>query len=421
MENKSCLAEGLVVSTDMGKTGINANELIVGSTGCGKTTSICCPRMLHTYTESIICPISKAAIRDEYSPLFEERGYKIMDIDFAHPEKSEVGYDPLHYVKREEDVMQLAEVIISGSGEDNRNRGEKYWEDSGSSVIAALIHLEIQNAKSENRRPSLQNVKKINDAMKQTKEGNSLDVLFEKAEREEPGCPAYRCWRVLDDLAERTYSCVMSIVNAAINTLISNNVIAMCDKDKMLDIEKIGKEKTVLFIQTSPMVESLKTYVNILYYDVFRILFEEAESNDNSRLDVPVHVICDDFACGSRIEGFHRYISIFRAAGISVTLLLQSESQLVSMYGENAAQTIIDNCDTYVYMGGNDVNTCQNVALRANKQTNTILDMPLEQVIVFRRGSKPYVGRRYQTYNDPIYKDLVRMNEKIKDKSMLSL
>ena len=82
---------------------------------------------------------------------------------------------------------------------------------------------------------------------------------------------------------------------------------------------------------------------------MFRTLFEAAEENADNCLKVPVHIICDDFACGSTINDFEEYISIFRAAGISVTLLLQSESQLSGMYGPIAATTIVNNCDTYVY------------------------------------------------------------------------
>ena len=108
-----------------------------------------------------------------------------------------------------------------------------------------------------------------------------------------------------------------------------------------------------------------------------------------------------------RGEDFEEYISVFRAAGISVTLLLQSESQLESMYGENEATTIINNCDTYVYMGGMDIKTCKNISQRLDKPLKMVLSMPLEQVVVFRRGEEPFVSRRYQILNDPLYQVLM--------------
>ena len=104
---------------------------------------------------------------------------------------------------------------------------------------------------------------------------------------------------------------------------------------------------------------------------------------------------------------FEDYISIFRAAGISVTLLLQSESQLVHMYGEYAATTIINNCDTYIFMGGNDLRTCQSISTRINRPVHKVMCLPREQVVVFRRGEEPYYSRRYQILDDPVYKEVM--------------
>ena len=100
---------------------------------------------------------------------------------------------------------------------------------------------------------------------------------------------------------------------------------------------------------------------------------------------------------------FEDYISIFRAAGISVTLLLQSESQLSSMYGPEAAKTIINNCDTYVYMGGMDIETCRSIAAKSNKTLATIMSLPKKSVVVFRRGEKPWFSERYRITEDPEY------------------
>ena len=181
----------------------------------------------------------------------------------------------------------------------------------------------------------------------------------------------------------------------------------MTRKKKRVSFQELGRKRIVLFITTSPMNKTFQNLVNLMYADMFRVLFEEAEMNVDAKLRVPVHMVCDDFACGSRINDFEEYISIFRAAGISVTLLLQSESQLEDMYGENAATTIINNCDTYVYMGGMDISTCEHVAKRTNKPLHWVLSMPLAQVIVFRKGSKPYISRRYQILEDPLYQEVM--------------
>ena len=105
----------------------------------------------------------------------------------------------------------------------------------------------------------------------------------------------------------------------------------------------------ILFLTTSPVNKSMQKLSTMFYTDAFRILFEYAESLKSKELPVPVHIIYDDFATGSVVPDFHEYLSIFCAKRMSVTLLLQSESQLAEMYGKMQATTIINNCDTYEY------------------------------------------------------------------------
>jgi hypothetical protein len=143
--------------------------------------------------------------------------------------------------------------------------------------------------------------------------------------------------------------------------------------------------------------------VNLFYAQLFKSLFEFGESCADGRLPVPVHVLCDDFATGSRILNFPEYISIFREKGISVTLLVQSESQLEGMYGQSNATTIINNCDTYVYMGGMDLCTCRSVSTRVNLPLEDVLYMPIGREMIFRRGQKPIITERYDIENDDRY------------------
>ncbi len=408
MADLTCLAEGLVAPADFEQTGLNLNEIVVGPTGCGKSFSNAYSRLVHTTESSVVVPIAKSAIKDKFSKMFKDRGYMVIDLDFAHPEKCKVGYDPLDYIHSDEDVVQLARNMIEPDKDKSKNsHADPYWNESAISIHAAEIALIRLNAEDAGKKATYADVIKLHRSLRYDAEKSiftsNLDGLFEAAERRHPGNHATEMWKTIRGLATRTASCILSTVNNAIDKIFSENVLEMTKKEKRVSFRDLGNKKVALFITTSPMNQTLQNYVNVLYADMFRELFETAEKRQNSRLKVPVHIICDDFACGSRINDFEDYISIFRAAGISVTLLLQSESQLISMYGESAATTIINNCDTYVYMGGMDIATCQNVSKRVNKSLNTVMSMPLEQVIVFRRGSEPFVSRRYQILDDPAY------------------
>lgn len=414
MFDYTCLAEGVVFPASFKETGINQNEIIVGPTGGGKTVSICEPRICHTMQSSLVVPLSKRALKEKYGRMLKERGYEVIDLDFVNPEKCEIGYDPLDFVRTEEDVVQLARNLVSMGGTSSGRTGtvDPYWNDSATSVLGAEIALILLNAKDSNKKACFGDVVELHHSLK-VEQGKkelrcNLDTLFEAAERMHPGNQASSLWNTIKGLAYTTASCILSIVNNAMDKIFSKKVIDMTRKEERINFRELGEKKVVAFITTSPMNQALLNLINVLYADLFRELFMAAEQKDNNCLNVPVHIICDDFACSGKIAQFENHISIFRAAGISVTLLLQSESQLTNMYGEQAATTIINNCDTYVYMGGMDIMTCKNVSQRINKPLHTIMTLPLEQVIVFRRGAQPVVARRYQTYEDPIYQKYIQ-------------
>lgn len=435
MKDITCLAEGITYPADSSVTGLNLNEIIVGGTGCGKSFSNAYSRLLHTHESSVVVPIAKRAIMGMFKGMFEERGYEVLVLDFAHPGKSDAGYDPLRYIKNNQDALRLARSLIYATPAIGRVREEDpYWNNSATSVIAAEIILVrlideepqfvdvIQNGMKLlpriflGKHPTFADVLHLHRSMevKPDKNGqfsSNLDELFDTAEEFFPGNQATQLWKTVKGLSMKTASCILSIANNALDKIFTEGVLNMVKNKRNVGFRELGRKKTALFVLNSPMNKSLLSLTNMMYSDLFKELFEEAEEKPEGRLDVPVHIVCDDFACAGRIDGFEDYISIFRAAGISVTLLLQSESQLTSMYGDGAAATIVNNCDTYVYLGGMDIYTCENIARRMNKPLDKVLSLPLETAVVFRRGMPHAVARRYQTLEDPVYKELMEKQE----------
>ena len=172
---------------------------------------------------------------------------------------------------------------------------------------------------------------------------------------------------------------------------------------RKVNFKEIASKRTVLFVSSSAVNPALNCFINMFYAQAFKSLFEFAESRPDGVLPVPVHVLCDDFATGSRILNFPEYISIFREKRISVTLLLQSESQLISMYGCEDAITIINNCDTYLYMGSMDLTSSRSASERMNVPLEDVLYMPVGQMYIFRRGQRPVVTQRYNIRKDKLY------------------
>ena len=178
-----------------------------------------------------------------------------------------------------------------------------------------------------------------------------------------------------------------------------------------VDFPALTAEKTVLFVTTSAVNPSLNAFAGLFYSQAVKELFEYAESRENGVLPRPLHLLCDDFAVGARVSSFAQYISVFREKGMSVSILLQSESQLRSMYGDADAVTIINNCDRYLYLGGMDLATCRSVAERMSLPLPEVLYMPLGREFLFQRGRRPVVTERFHITEDPEWRRAAGLTE----------
>ena len=412
MKERVILGKNVNYSTDCNETGLNNNILIAGASGVGKTMSFSEPRLLQTKYTSLIATVTKRRIVNKYTPMFKERRYDILDLNFVDPLKSNCGYDPLTYVNSCSDITFLARSIVKADPQKENTHADPYWDEAAISLLSAEISY-ILMTKSN---PSFADVLELHDSIYFVESGGgintSLDRMFESLERKEPNCFAVSCWRSFATLPIKTASCVFGTLNTMMDTIFSPEIRKLMRLEKTIDFEKIASKKTILFVTTSAVNPALHSFVNIFYAQAFKQLFEYAELQEDGMLPIPVHVLCDDFATGGRILNFPEYISIFREKQISVTLLLQSESQLEQMYGSNNATTIINNCDTYVYLGGMDLKTAQNVSLRLNTPLEDVLYMPIGREVIFRRGQRPIVTQRYDIQKDKLYQAVTKEYEK---------
>ena len=398
------LGENCCYSSDCNETGLNNNIIVCGGSGSGKTMSISEPRLLETKTSSLISTVTKRRIVTKYMPLFKERGYNVLDLNFVNPIESTCSYDPLKYVASYSDITFLAKSIVKADPQKDRSSADPYWDEAAISLLSA----EIAYILMTNDKATFADVLELHDSLTIDVGGStirtSLDDQFDYMASEYPTCFAVSCWKSFKSLPIKTAGCVFGTLNTTIDTIFSPELREMMVTKPQVDFELMATEKTILFVTTSAVNPALHCFVNMFYAQAFKQLFEYAESSQNGVLPVPVHVLCDDFATGGRVLNFAEYISIFREKRISVTLLLQSESQLEQMYGTGNATTIINNCDSYIYLGGMDIKTAQNISLRLNVPIDEVLYMPIGQEILFRRGQRPIITRRYDIQKDELYK-----------------
>lgn len=328
----------------------------------------------------------------------------------AEPERSDCCFDPLKYVHSEEDITDLASAIVLSNVKKADSKQDPFWDDSAISLLSAECALVREQGKT-----TFADVVKIQNHIALLDGGGAgirttMDIMFDQLMDQKPDSYAGKYWRTFRENPERTAKCVFTTINTTMDKLFTSGICAQMREKPYIDFGKIASEKSVIFVTTSPVKKTLHSLAQLFLAQAVKELFELAERRPDGTLPIPVHISFDDFATGGRCANFPEYISIFREKGISSTILLQSEAQLRQMYGTDAV-TILDNCDSYVYLGGNNMETAKNISLRLNVPMDEVLSMPVGQAVIFRRGQQPVVTQRYDVFRDEAYKRITREYE----------
>ena len=232
-----------------------------------------------------------------------------------------------------------------------------------------------------------------------------LDQLFAgmRNRSSEMGRYAQRCYKQFRVAASRTLRSILITTFAKLVPFTSVEMEELTSMDDV-NITMLGQRKTALFVVCSDCEGGhLDRIVRLFFTQALSELCAFADNCcEGGALDVPVRLILDDFACGVSLAGFDRSIAIIRSRNISAMIVIQSITQLESLYGASAAKTIVNNCDTLLYMGGSCVETAQDIALRTNLPLRKILYMPLGQSWVFRRGEEPRLVKNISPENSPL-------------------
>ncbi len=415
MSGKMIIADGCEYSMDCYETKLNNNVIVVGGSGAGKTTGVVIPNLLQAYGSYIVTD-PKGNLYKKYGQYLESRGYTVMNLNLARPD-GETRYNFMDYINDEQDVIKLAHMIVASGGEDVFHNQNSYFyymaETFLSSAIAAAKYVEsfYHDEKYYHTLSALLRCC-VNKANKQINAGNGASesvedktkeykfplLLFEDETEEDDKWNdlSERLLITTDNLAVETASSIVSTLGSVIGRLNTEGVEKMMlSPNKAIDFEALGKTKTAIFVTVSDNDRSMDVFANMFFTQAMQALCDYADTKcKDEALPVPVRFIMDDFATNCTIEDFPRMISAIRSRNISVMLMLQAESQLEKRYGKEAF-TIISNCDTYLYMGGNDLETAKRIAERADVPYKKILYMPVGTNWIFRRGQMPVSGTTY--------------------------
>lgn len=387
------LAKEVVVSNDTWRTRLNNNDLIIGASGSGKTSGYVIPN-IKLCGESMVISDTKGLLYDKLHNELLASGYEVKLLDFVKMSKSSC-YNPLDYVRVdtetekvcEQDVLSVAYSLLPTTRQD-----DPFWEETARMVLASLVAFVKEALPGAE-----QDMVSVTSLANMLYTGSDAESLFNELERHKPDSFAVKKFKGYRDImtsSKKSWACVLQFLNVALNTYDFADVRNMLRGENKIWVEDLGRKKVALFVNVSDTDHTYDNLINVFYTQAIQCLCREADNNPDGRLEVPVRIILDDYAGSAVIADFDKIISVIRSRNLSVSVVLQSISQLDSLYTPAQAMTILNGCDHMLYLGGQDVDTARHISVKANKPIREILNMSIDEAYLFERGSKPRLVKR---------------------------
>lgn len=400
MQNTSdrILSDGVRVCNNTWITGRNNNDLIIGPSGAGKTTGYVLPNILNS-AESMIIVDTKGNLYHKTADHLRQKGYTVFLLDFTDIQNSPVGYNPLDFIHRDEmgepneqDIMTISQAILPDESVSN----DPFWSRISRLVLETAVAY-ILDFTSDTTLTS------VSTLLAELTTGK-LDRLLEEVGAIAPDSLCYRryaMWRNMRQ-AEKMTASVAGILAEAMAVLSSRGAQRLYADPVRVNFQSVANHKTAVFLNVSDTDAAQYKLVSLFYSQALHALSDYADRRPGNRLPIPVRLYLDDFASNLVIPEFDKIISVIRSREISVSIMLQSITQLNTMYGEDRAKTIIANCDHCLLLGCNDVDTARYFSVKANTSLHRILDMSLDSAWLFERGSEArQVSKTTPVYNLP--------------------
>ena len=361
------LTQNVAISFMVRRHRRNLNILVIGGSGAGKTRFFALPNILNGNCSFIILD-PKGEILRTVGHVLESLGYEIKVLDLLHMERSHC-YNPFDYLRNVDDIQRLVSNIFASSTPKGAQSQDPFWDNAASILLKAVICLLWFEAPKEE-----QNFEMVLEVLRsaQVKEEDEsfqspMDLLFEKVRDRDPGHISVKFY---DDFKQAAGKTMKSILITLLSKLEKFNIpsLAQLTMTDEMDLRSIGKRKTAVFAIIPDNDTSFNFLVSILYTQLFQMLFEEADLSPNGRLPVHVHFVMDEFANVALPSDFDKLLATMRSREISVSIILQNLAQLKALY-EKEWESIVGNCDEFLYLGGNEQSTHEYVSKLLGKET----------------------------------------------------
>lgn len=342
------------------------NVLVIGGSGAAKTRSFVLPNILTANTNYVITD-PKSEVLLATGGYLKEQGYDVRVLNLVNLEQSD-GYNPFRYLRDEKDVLKLVNNLIQSTTPKGSHESDPFWTKAETALLQAIILMLFQEAPEYEQNFSM--VMRVLEyaEVREEDEGHvsPLDLLFESIERRKPDSVAVRQYKVFKLAAGKTAKSIL--VSTAVRLAPFNlpQIQALTNHDDM-DLYTLGEKKVALYAVIPDNDNTFNFLVSLLYAQAFQALYYSADQIHHGPLPRHVRFVLDEFAA-MPLPGFTRELATMRSRSISASVIIQNMAQIKELY-KDSWETIPGNCDTILYLGGNESSTHKYVSEMLGKAT----------------------------------------------------
>lgn len=361
------LTQNVSIGFDGRKHRRNLNTLVIGGSGAGKTRFFALPNTMQANTSLIVLDPKGEIARSE-GHLLESKGYVVKVLDLINMDRSHC-YNPFVYLQSDNDVQKLVTNIFKATTPKGSQSNDPFWDTAASMLLLALVfYLWYEAPTDEQNFPMVMELLRAGEVKEDDDNFVSpLDILFNQLEVDSPNHIALKYYRDYHSGSAKTLKSIQITLASRLEKFNLESLASLTQTDE-LELDKIGERKTALFAIIPDNDSSFNFLVSVLYTQLFQQLFYMADHKYGGRLPVHVHFLMDEFANVSLPDDFDKILSVMRSREVSVSIILQNLAQLKALF-EKQWESIVGNCDEFLYLGGNEQSTHKYVSELLGKAT----------------------------------------------------
>ena len=361
------LTQNFRISLDTHKHRRCLNILVVGGSGAGKSRGFALPNIMQCCCSMVITD-PKAELLRKTGGLLEKKGYEVRVFDLINPDTS-FCYNPFEYVHDDKDVLRLISNLIQNTTPKGSQSSDPFWEKSETALLQALMLYLLHEAP-----PEEQNFAMIMEMLgsAQVKEEDEdyespLDILFDRLEMRDPDSIAVKQYHIYKQAAGKTAKSILISVGVRLAAFNLPQIAKLTNTDE-LDLSSMGERKVALFCCIPDADTSLNYLVGMIYSQLFQTLYYMADRVHGGALPVPINCIMDEFPNVSLPNEFEKILATCRSRSIYCSIIIQNMSQLKALF-KDSWESLVGNCDEFLYLGGNEKETHKYVSELLGKET----------------------------------------------------